>query len=224
MSMSMPMDKMDAEKNSKETMSIQMDTVQPNKKSNEVEMNSMPMDKVHPKNKCNDTGSVSILYKVQKDNRSNGHIEVHLKGTDETDNTDELFDDPTLDLFKYNLENDEYEWKHYYNDSDEMTNDMIPYDPKNENWHDDLSTLDGSEIAFNQQSLETRLNKLTDALTKNLSQPHSSTPESQKSSLFQSQRSSGNPKKDDYKDSGIGSIGSKQSIASSNNDQGIGDH
>ena len=204
MSMSMPMDKMDAEKNSKETMSIQMDTVQPNKKSNEVEMNSMPMDKVHPKNKCNDTGSVSILYKVQKDNRSNGHIEVHLKGTDETeetDDTDELFDDPPLNLFKYDLENDEYEWKHYYTDSDEMTNDTIPYDPKNENWHDNLSTLDDSKISFNQQSLETRLNKLTDALAQNWSQPHSSTPElsqnsaSQKSSSSQSQRSSGNPKK-----------------------------
>ena len=63
-----------------------------------------------------------------------------------------------------------HEWKHYYTDSDE-TNDTIPYDPKNENWHDNLSNLEGSKIAFNQQSLNTSINNLTNALAKNLSQP-----------------------------------------------------
>ena len=127
------------------------------------------------------------------------------------------------------METEEYEWKHYTSDSDE-TNDMMLYDPKNENWHDNLSTLDGSEIAFNQQSLNTRINNLTNTQAKNLSQPCSSTlelsqpsqkPASQKSSLSQSQGSSHNGDKGDDKDSGIGSLALKESRADSNNDKAI---
>ena len=127
----------------------------------------MPTDKVQPENKSNDSRSVSM----PKDTIQNDDIQVKIKVTDDTnaeqeaDETDELFDDPPLDIFEYNLETEEHEWKHYVSDSEE-SNDTIPYDPKNENWHDDLSTLDGSEIAFNQQSLMTRINKLADALAK----------------------------------------------------------
>ena len=40
----------------------------------------------------------------------------------------ELFDDPPLDIFQYDLETEQFEWKHYASDSDE-TNDTMPYDP-----------------------------------------------------------------------------------------------
>ena len=127
------------------------------------------------------------------------------------------------------METEQFEWKHYASDSDE-TNDTMPYDPKNKNWHDDLYTLDGSKIAFNQQSLNTRINNLTDTLAKNLSQPCSSTlessqssqkPASQKSSLSQSQGSSCNDDKVGEKDSGIGSLASEESRAGANNDKAI---
>ena len=117
---------------------------------------------------------------MQKDTIQNDDIQVKVKVTDdanaeqESDGTDEPFDDPTLDIFEYNSETEEHEWKHYVSDSDE-SNDNIPYDPKNENWHDNLCTLDGSKIAFNQQSLMTRINKLADALAKKMSEPFTST-------------------------------------------------
>ena len=113
------------------------------------------------------------------------------------------------------METEKHEWKHYVSDSEE-SNDTIPYDPKNENWHDDISILDGSKIAFNQQSLTTRINKLADALAKNLSEPCTSTPQSSQSlekplSQKSSQGSSHNGSKEDDKDSGIGSLGTKAS-------------
>ena len=128
---------------------------------------------------------------------------------------------PPLDIFKCDLETQEHEWKHCVSDSDE-TNDTIPYDPKNENWHDDLSTLDGSKIAFNHQSLTTRINKLADALAKKMSEPSTSTPESSQSlqkpvSQKSSQGSLHNGTNRDDKDSGIGSLGSKESSTHSKN-------
>ena len=51
---------------------------------------------------------------------------------------------PPLDIFEYNLETEEHEWKHYYSDS-QGSNDTIPYNPKNENWHYNISTLDGRQ-------------------------------------------------------------------------------
>ena len=128
--------------------------VQSENKSNDCGTVSEPMDKVQCQNKSDDSGSVSL----PKDTIQNDDIQVKVKVTDdanaeqESDGTDELFDDPPLDIFEYDLESEEHEWKHYVSDSEESS-DTISYNPKNENWHDDISTLDVSEIAFNQQSL-----------------------------------------------------------------------
>ena len=165
---SKPMDKVTPKKNSNDngSVSVPMDKVQPENKSDDSGSVSMPMDKAQPENKSDDSGSVSM----QKDTIQNDDIQMKVKVTNdanaeqESDGTDELFDDPPLDIFEYDLETEEHEWKHYVSDSEE-SNDTIPYDPKNENWYDNLSTLDGSKIAFNQQSLMTRINKLADALT-----------------------------------------------------------
>ena len=79
------------------------------------------------------------------------------------------------------------------------------------------------KIAFNQKSLMTRINKLADALAKNLSEPSTSTPQSSQSlekppSQKSSQGSSHNGSNEVHdKDSGIGSLGTKVSSSHSNN-------
>ena len=216
--MSTPTDNVQSDKDSG-SVSVPSDKVQPKKKSDNSRSVSVPSDKVQAEKKPKDSGSVF----VPSDKVQNDDIEVNVKQTDDANEADEkemnFLMTPPLDIFQYNLETEEYERKHYASDSDE-TNDMMLYDPKNENWHDNLSTLDGSEIAFNQQSLNTRINNLTNTLAKNLSQPCSSTlelsqssqkPASQKSSSSQSQGSSHNGDKGDDKDSGIGSLALKES-------------
>ena len=157
-----------------------------------------PTDKVQPENRSAGSGSVS----VPKDTIQNDDIQVKVKVTDDThaeqesDETDELFDDSPLDT--------------------------IPYDPKNENWHDDLSILDGSKMAFNQQSLMTRINTLADALAKNMSEPCTSTLQWTQSvekppSQTSSQALLHNGSNEDDKDSGMGSLGLKASSSCSNN-------
>ena len=223
-SVSEPMDKVTPKNKSDDSGSVSkpLDKVQPEKNSDDNGSVSMLMDKVQPDNKSNDSGSVSI----QKDTIQNDDIQVKVKVTNdanaqqESDGTDELFDDPPLDIFEYDLETEEHEWKHYVSDSEEI-NDTIPYDPKNENWHDDLSTLDGSEIAFNKQSLTMRINKLADALAKNVSTLYIHTAVItiiRKTTITKSSQASlHNGNNEDDKDSGIGSLGSKASSSHSNN-------
>ena len=230
---SAPADNIQSDEDSR-SVSVPLDQVETEKKSDHSQSVSMPSDKVQPvqpEKNSDYSGSVSMpLDKVQNDN-----IEVNVKQTDDaneadvSDETDELFDDPLLDIFQYDLETEQFEWKHYASDSDE-NNDTLLYDPNKKNWHDDLSTLDGSKIAFNQQSLNTRINNLTNALAKNLSQLCSSTlessqssqkPASQKSSSSQSQGLSCNDDKVGEKDSGIGSLASEESRAGANNDKAM---
>ena len=127
-SVSEPMDKLTPENKSNDNgcVSVPTDKVQPKNKSNDSGTLSEPMDKVQCQNKSDDSGSVS----VQKDTIQNDDIQVKVKVTDntnaeqESDGTDELFDDPPLDIFEYNLETEEHEWKHYVSDSEE-SNDTI---------------------------------------------------------------------------------------------------
>ena len=218
-SVSVPMNKVQPRNNSDDSGSVPtpMDKVQPDNQSEDGVSVSMPIDKVQPNNQSEDSVSVSMpMDKIQNDVK----VTDNANAEQESDEMDELFDDPPLDIFEYNLETEEHEWKHYVSDSDE-SNDTIPYDPKNGNWHDDLSTLDGSEIAFNHQSLTTRVNKLADALAKKLSEPSTSMPELSQSlqpaSQKSSQGSSCNGSNVDDKDGGIGSLGLKESSAHSNN-------
>ena len=98
--MSEPMDKVQPENKSHDngSASMSMDKIQPKNKSNDSETVSKPMDKVQCQNNSDDSGSVSI----QKNTIQNDDIQVKVKVTNdanaeqESDGTDELFDDPLL--------------------------------------------------------------------------------------------------------------------------------
>ena len=94
----MPMDKVQPENKSNDsgTVSEPMDKLTPENKSNGNGCVSMPMDKVQPENKSDGSGNVSM----QNDTIQNDDIPVKVKVTDnanagqESDGTDELFDEP----------------------------------------------------------------------------------------------------------------------------------